>query len=228
MQKAARFRDARPPRPDGRMEWKPPAGGEAVPIFCKFRKRASPRLRKKPFPPECRQTATAPRDKFSARERFEISVNPPFGKCRFAAKRLGSPPKPKTRRKSLRWECRAVWFGIGSKKTPFGVIIRKKIERFRERTARSGQTGNGRTGRRLVCVHAPENVYTPISSPLSKTFDFSQKPCNTCGFRAAARKDRILRDFKFAANRAAAETKTGKSGAFYFSNPAKNSKSNDV
>lgn len=224
MQKAARFRDARPPRPDGRMEWKPPAGGEAVPIFCKFRKRASPRLRKKPFPPECRQTATAPRDKFSARERFEISVNPPFGKCRFAAKRLGSPPKPKTRRKSLRWECRAVWFGIGSKKTPFGVIIRKKIERFRERTARSGQTGNGRTGRRLVCVHAPENVYTPISSPLSKTFDFSQKPCNTCGFRAAARKDRILHDFKFAANRAAAETKTGKSGAFIFRTPQKTQK----
>lgn len=154
-------------------------------------------------------------------------------------KKVGEPPKTENPTQVAEMG-RSGLFGSGlvqkkntvrsdiQKKRRSGVIIRKKIERFRERTARSGQTGNGRTGRRLVCVRVPENAYTPISSPLSKTFDFSQKPCNTCGFRAAASKDRILRDFKFAANRAAAETKTGKSGAFYFSNPAKNSKSNDV
>ena len=143
-------------------------------------------------------------------------------------KKVGEPPKTENPTQVAEMGMSGCLVRDWFKKTPFGVIIRKKIERFRERTARSGQTGNGRTGRRLVCVHAPENAYTPISSPLSKTFDFSQKPCNTCGFRAAARKDRILRDFKFAANRAAAETKTGKSGAFYFSNPAKNSKSKNI
>lgn len=100
------------------------------------------RLRKKPFPAECRQTATAPRDKFSARERFEIPVNPPFGKCRFAAKKVGEPPQTEKNPTQVVKMGRSGLFGSGlvqkkntvrsdiQKKRRSGVIIRKKNRTF--------------------------------------------------------------------------------------------------